>query len=111
MGLRNRRSLVALAVVVVAAGATAAAFGLTRGGQRDAGIDLAARLPKGANVDKFQADPDQRDAATGHGNLGSPASYEEQQLQALAYPSHTISAQKENAVRNAFAHLRGGRAS
>ncbi len=112
-GLRNRRSLVALAVVILAAGATAATFALTRGGERDAGAALAAKVDKISKIhlDKFLSDPDQRDTA-GHANLASPASWAEQQIRNLAYPSNTISASEVNAVRNAYLnHYAGSHAT
>lgn len=105
-GLRNRRSRVALAVIIVAAGATAATFALTHGG----GPSLSALAAK-VHVDKFVADPDQRDTA-GHANLASPASWAEQQIRNLAYPSNTISASEVNAVRNAYMnHYAGSHAT
>jgi hypothetical protein len=97
----RRRSGIALAVVILAAGAIAAIFALQASGQSAKERFLSGPAAK---FIKF-GDPDQQSGKDTPGvarGLGSPTSYAAQQLQALAYPSHTVLASQLRGERNFF---------
>ncbi|HVU77276.1 MAG TPA: Arc family DNA-binding protein [Gaiellaceae bacterium] len=95
--LGARRPLVALALVVLVAGALAV-VGATQ---------HTSRTPHGARY--LKNDPDAHTVISArHSNLGSPASAEAQEIAELAYPSNTLRASLFQHARDFFTgHIRG----
>ena len=100
-GLRSRRAGPALAVVVILAAGAVAAILATQKGSPSA----RERLEHSAAA-KFIAagDPDQKqkDTPGADRGLGSPSSYEAQQIAALAYPSNTLLASQLKGERSFY---------
>ena len=98
----TRRSWITLAAVILAAGAIAAIAAVNH----QSGSAKAT-----AHVPFAKGDPDaiEHDSVDQAGELG-PATFQEQQLAALAYPSHTLSASLLNQERNFYAANIKGRA-
>lgn len=95
--LRSRRPLVALALVVLVA-AGLAVVGATQ---------HTSKLPHATRY--LKNDPDAHTVISAHhSNLGSPDSYEAQQVAELAYPSNTLKASLFQHARDYFTgHIRG----